>query len=99
MNTNKKVYLLLIAIIVILVGIIAYAFAIQPIIDRNLAEAQGQGVGLTINAIVQQIQERGYASIPVGEEQTLILVPANIQGSGTTGENTETENLDTEVSS
>lgn len=52
---------------------------IQPFIDRNLLAAQGEGVGLTINAIVQQIQDRGYASIPVGD-QTLILAPVEVQG-------------------
>jgi hypothetical protein len=35
-------------------------------------------MGLTINAIVQQIQDRGYAAIPVGD-QTLILAPVEIQ--------------------
>ncbi|MEX0932864.1 MAG: hypothetical protein WDZ77_02070 [Candidatus Pacearchaeota archaeon] len=100
MDTHKKVYLLLGAIIVILVAIMAYAFVIQPFIDRNLAAAQGEGVALTINAIVQQIQTQGYAAIPVGE-QTLILAPVEVQDPApSTATDTQTqESLETEATS
>tara|TARA_B100000315_G_scaffold249869_1_gene281752 strand:- start:372 stop:641 length:270 start_codon:yes stop_codon:yes gene_type:complete len=57
---------------------VLYTLLIQPFINKNLLAAQGEGVGLTINSIVQQIQDRGYAAIPVGN-QTLILAPVEIQ--------------------
>ena len=91
MDNHKKVYLLLVIIIAILASIIVYGYVIRPFIDQNLIAAQNQGVGLTINAMLQQIQNQGYVAIPVGN-QTLVLVPLQNQqqtsNAGTAAETT-----------
>ena len=65
---------ILAVLVVVLLGIIAYAFLIKPSINGYVVNAQNVGIQYTINAILLQIQEKGYVEIPVGNE-TLILVP------------------------
>lgn len=75
---NQKRTSLTIAIlgilVVVLLLVVGYAFLIKPAINGYAVNAQNVGIQYTINAILLQIQEKGYVEIPVGNE-TLILVP------------------------
>jgi len=77
---DKKSLLVAILIIVILVllGVIAYVFAVKPAINSYVISNQNQGIDYALAIIVQQIQQNGYVQIPIGN-QTLILVPAQTQ--------------------
>jgi len=79
MADKKKVLItLLVAVIVILAAIIVYAFLIRPNITGYVVDRQNEGIEFAIAAIVSQIQQNGFAQIPVGNE-TLYLVPFNPQ--------------------
>ncbi len=69
----------LILIIIILVGILAYSFLVKPFIDKTIQQKQidAYTVGQTdlINAILIQIQQTGRVAIPVGNNQSLVLIP------------------------
>jgi len=64
----------LILVIVILGGIMAYAFIVKPKISGYNIQKQTEGVNLAINYILAQLQQNGFVQIPVGN-QTLVLVP------------------------
>ena len=64
----------LVVLVVVLLAVVAYAFALKPAMNGYVVKTQNAGIQYTINAILLQIQEKGYAEIPVGNE-TLILVP------------------------
>ena len=75
MADKKKVLItILIAIIVVMAIILAYIFLIRPNITGYAVDRQNEGIEFAIAAIVSQIQQNGFAQIPVGNE-TLILVP------------------------
>ena len=75
MADKKKILItLLIAIIVVLVTIIIYAFVIRPAISGYTIQKQTEGVQIAVNSILVQLQQNGFVQIPIGN-QTLILVP------------------------
>ena len=75
MADKKKVLItLLVAVIVVMAAILVYVFVIGPNITGYAIDRQNEGVEFAIAAIVSQIQQNGFAQIPVGNE-TLILVP------------------------
>lgn len=79
MRANKNLLIAsLIIIILVLLGIIIYIFAIKPAISNYVIGTQNQGIDYALAIIVQQIQQNGYVQIPIGN-QTLILVPAQPQ--------------------
>ena len=71
-RTNLIMTILVVLVIILLV-IIVYAFVLRPAINGYVISAQNTGIQYTINAILLQIQQKGYAEIPVGNE-TIILV-------------------------
>lgn len=80
MGSNKGFLVVsLILVILILLGVIGYAFAIKPAINSYVINNQNQGIDFAVSNILQQLQQNGYVQIPVGN-QTLILVPAQQQG-------------------
>ncbi|MCX6749608.1 MAG: hypothetical protein NTW17_02590 [Candidatus Pacearchaeota archaeon] len=73
---DKKSVLItvLVLVIVILAGILIYAFVIRPAYTGYVVERQTEGVQIAVNAILTQLQQNGFVQIPIGN-QTLILVP------------------------
>jgi len=71
---TKITIAVLVAVIVVLASVIAYSFLVKPGITGYAAQRQQEGIDFTIAAIVAQIQQNGFAQIPVGNE-TLILIP------------------------
>lgn len=86
MMDRKNTITWVLAVLVIILGImVLYAFVLQPQINGYVVNAQNQGVNHTIAYIVNQIQQQGYAQLPVGN-QTLILVPYNLDANTGTSE-------------
>ncbi len=75
--TNKTRWLIasLVFIIVVLGGILVYAFVFAPAVTGYTVDKQNEGVQIAISTILNQIQQNGFVQIPVGENQTLVLVP------------------------
>lgn len=71
---TKVLITILVLVIVILLGVVAYAFVISPAISGYTVQKQNEGVQIAVNAILTQLQQNGYVQIPVGNK-TLILVP------------------------
>lgn len=79
---NKLVFVL-VAVIVVLALLVLYAFAIRPAVSGYTINAQNEGINYALSSIVSQVQQNGYAQIPVGN-QTLVLVPYSPQASNQT---------------
>jgi CHASE3 domain sensor protein len=75
----NRVIVMLIVIILILVGILAYTFAIKPTIDgyvvKKQLEAQSATANQIINNMLTQLQTRGYVVITDANGQSLVLAP------------------------
>lgn len=69
----------LVLIIVVLAGVLIYAFVIAPSLTGYVVGKQNEGVQIAINSILLQVQQNGFVQIPVGENQTLFLAPFNPQ--------------------
>lgn len=83
MADKKKILItVLIAVIIVLIGIILYAFVIRPGITGFVVQKQTEGYNYCLEMVTQniltQIQQNGFVQFPVGN-QTLILVPAQTQ--------------------
>jgi len=79
MADKKKVLItLLVAVIIVLIAVIVYAFIIRPSVSGYVVTKQSEGVQIAIATIIAQIQQNGFAQIPVGN-QTLYLAPFNPQ--------------------
>jgi len=73
-NRTNILMAILVLVIVILAGIMVYAFVIKPKISGYNTQKQTEGVQIAVNYIVAQLQQNGFVQIPIGD-QTLILVP------------------------
>ncbi len=74
LNKTNVLVAVLVVVIVILAGIMVYAFVVKPRISGYNVQKQTEGVQIAINYIITQLQQNGFVQIPVGN-QTLILVP------------------------
>ncbi|MBI5803179.1 hypothetical protein HY448_00655 [Candidatus Pacearchaeota archaeon] len=78
MRDNSGIIIaILLLLVVVLSGVVAYTFFVKPAVSGYIVNAQNQGIQFTLSSILLQIQQRGYVEIPVSENQTLILVPYN----------------------
>jgi len=71
---------ILVLIIILLLGIIAYFMIIKPHFQEYVYEKQVEAQNIVVSAIAEQVQQLGYVQIPVGNE-TLVLVPYTPQSS------------------
>ncbi|MEK6830248.1 MAG: hypothetical protein AABY15_09095 [Nanoarchaeota archaeon] len=74
-DRSKLVIAILVVLVIALGAFVLYSFAIQPAIQGYVVQIQTEGVQIAVTTILAQIQQYGYVQIPVGENQTLILVP------------------------
>lgn len=76
---------ILVFIIVVLAGIVIYAFVVKPAVSdyvyNKQISAYNQGQTDLLNNILLQIQQAGYVGIPVGN-QTLVLAPVQTSQAG-----------------
>ena len=81
-DKTSLVILVLIIVIVCLVGVLGYSFLVKPGFDNYVFEKQmetyNQGVSDTIMFMVDEINQRGYTQISIGN-QTLALAPVQFQ--------------------
>lgn len=73
-DKTKIVMALLIFAVIVLAGIVVYAFVVQPSISGYAVERQSEGYVFAVNSILTQIQQNGFAQITVGN-QTIYLAP------------------------
>ena len=66
---------ILLVIILVLGGIVLYAFAIKPYVSGYNSKIYNKGANDAITVLISQIQARGYAEIPLGNGQSIVLVP------------------------
>lgn len=76
-DKNKLVVRILILVIVLLLLAVLYAFVVRPTVTGYAIDkyTQGyyQGQGDLLSNVWTQIQQAGYAQIPLGENQVLVL--------------------------
>ena len=61
-------------VIVALVLVVAYSFAVKPAINGYVVEKQNEAQYIVLNALISQLQQNGYIQIPLDEENVLILI-------------------------
>lgn len=74
-DKSKITIRILIAVVILLVLFIAFVFIVRPSFNNYVVKQQNAAQILVINSILYQIQQQGYVQLPVGNNQTLILVP------------------------
>jgi len=78
-SKHKKLVWILAIIIIILIGVISYSSLLKPSFDNYIQQKQIDAYNLgqsdLIIAIVNQIQQKGAVQIPVGNNQSIVLVP------------------------
>ena len=81
-NKAKAVIWSLIAVILILAFIMIYAFAVQPALNDRQVSIYNAGYQSAqvdfINGMLTQLNQQQYIQIPISENQTLLLVQAQV---------------------
>lgn len=78
MNNEKKhkiIIWVMIMIILILLLFIIYSFIFLPAYNNLIVKKQAEAQQVLIYGMMQQIQQQGYVSIPLSQNETLVLVP------------------------
>jgi len=78
-NRTGTIMIVLIVIILILLSVILYSFVLKPSINGYVINKQIQAKDATLNTILLQIQQQGFAQISDTEGNTVVLVPYNVQ--------------------
>ncbi len=85
MEKQKVTMRILILVIALLALAVLYAFAVRPAVTgyavNKYSEGYYQGQSDLLSNIVIQLQQAGYAQIPVGENQVLVLQGQIVQPS------------------
>lgn len=80
-SKNKRVVWILVLVIIVLAGALIYSSWLKPAYDKAMfqkqADAYQLGQSELIIAILSQIQQTGSVQIPVGNNQSIVLVPAS----------------------
>ena len=75
MGYNKNLLIaFLIIVILVLLGVIAYVFAIKPAINSYVIGTQNQGAQLAVNYIAELAKQCKTVPINIGENQTINLI-------------------------
>ncbi|RLG10248.1 hypothetical protein DRN69_09330 [Candidatus Pacearchaeota archaeon] len=73
-----KIIGILVVIIIVLLLLVVYSFVVRPVVNAYIIKKQlmgyNQGIQDMTNYMLNQIQQRGYTQIVIGN-QTLSLVP------------------------
>ena len=62
-------------IVLILLGIVLYAFVIKPAIDGYITQKQIEAKDIVLSAMIAQIQQQGYTQISDVSGNAIVLVP------------------------
>lgn len=77
MKKEKLTIFIMTLIIVFLLLFIIYSFVVAPSYNNFVLEKQLEGQRILIYGIINQIQQQGYVSIPLTQNQSLVLFPYN----------------------
>ena len=66
---------LLVIIILVLGGLVLYSYVGKPYISGYNNNIYNQGANDALTVLINQVQSRGYAEIPLNNNQVLVLVP------------------------
>ena len=78
-GNRTRIIIILIVIILVLLSVILYSFVLKPSINGYIVNKQIEVKDATLNTILYQIQQQGYAQISDTEGNTIVLVPYNVQ--------------------
>lgn len=84
-NKHRLVIKILIAVIIVLLLVLAYLFLVAPGIDRFATNNQIAGANSILTNLINTVSTQGYVAIPLGNNQTLILVPYTPPEAAVTG--------------
>ena len=73
---NKRLMIIFIAIIVVLLGIIAYAFVLRPALNGYVIKTQNEGIQYAVSAIMQQVAPPQCKTLPLTLGETTVNVVA-----------------------
>ena len=77
-NRTKILIVFLVLVIVVLAGVMVFTFLVKPKVTGYVVEKQTEGVVIAVNSILVQIQQQGFAQIPIdaeGHYAILVLAP------------------------
>lgn len=74
-NNQNKLIIILIAVILVLGLIMAYAFLIKPSINGYVISKQSDAANIILSTMLTQIEQQGYTQIVDAEGNAIILVP------------------------
>ncbi len=72
---SGNLVMILVIVILLLLAFVAYVFLIKPSINGYVVDKQVEAQQILINNIILQVQQQGYVSIDLSNNQTLVLVP------------------------
>ena len=74
-ETLQRWFVFTVLILIIVLVAFAYIVFLKPAIQGYVVEKQIQARDLTLNVLIQQVQQQGYAQITLSDGQSLVLVP------------------------
>ncbi len=74
-NPYRMLFILTFLVLVVLVIVVVYAFFVKPTIQGYVVNKQIEAQQILVSNIIQQIQQTGAVRIPLGGNESVILVP------------------------
>lgn len=65
---------ILVLIIVVLAGIVAYAFVLRPAYTGYVVDRQVEGYNVCVSNLISQLQQNGFVQVTLGN-QSIYLAP------------------------
>ena len=65
----------LVLLVVVLGGMVIYSFVTKPVVTGYVSKTYNQGASDVLGILLNQIENQGFAQIPISENQSIILVP------------------------
>ena len=79
-DRTKALIVILVLIIVVLVGTMAFTFLIKPKVTGYTTNLRNEGVVIAVNSILAQLQQQQFVSIPIDAQgHYIILAPTQDQ--------------------
>ena len=82
---SRKIIAFLVLIILVLAAFMIYYFVIRPSFTGYVVDRQFEAQQILVSAMIQQIQQQGYARITDAEGNSVLLVPAQVQPEESSG--------------
>ncbi|PIO07196.1 hypothetical protein COU59_03580 [Candidatus Pacearchaeota archaeon CG10_big_fil_rev_8_21_14_0_10_34_12] len=90
-NKTNLVIGILIVLVILLAGMVVYSYVAKPLISgysvKTYNQGYSQGANDALITLLNQVQARGYVQIPLGNNQSVVLVPVSSQTMGSAENN------------